>query len=100
MTLLGWLLSVSLCSPLPATRPCTCMSGPSLTTRRAARESLATFDAVFDGRVVRLTTVQDSAVMSGRGAFFRWREQYVTSVVSRRWKGAPTDTVTVHTPAD
>lgn len=30
----------------------------------------------------------------------RWREDHATLTVTRRWKGAPTDTVTVHTPSD
>ena len=99
MPLLAWLLSAALCTPLHLALPCTCVPATPPSSRAAALEFAASFDAVFEGRVLSVTTVPDSQAMSDHGAFHRWSEDRAHIAVTRRWKGAPTDTVRVHSAA-
>ena len=98
MTWVELLLAGSLCASRTPAPACSCLLGPPLTTRRAVAETVAAFDAVFEGVVVASTVELDSAVRGPGEPPYRWRELRATVAVSRRWKGAPADTVVVTTP--
>ena len=70
--------------------PCSCVRGPDLASRAEAA-AVDAFAAVFEGTVVR-TEYPDLRPGAPR-------ERQVTLTVGRRWKGVPTDTVIVRTPA-
>lgn len=98
ITLLAGIVSLSLCSPLPRALPCTCIPGPPLRTQDAVRKAATSFDEIFEGRVLHVADVPDSAVSSAGGGPLRWVNLRATVVVQRRWKGASADTVTFTTP--
>lgn len=82
---------------------CTCTPAPRLASRADVAAQLGTFAAVFEGRVVSASYVQDSVMAAGDSTrvprAFRWTDLEVTLTVSRHWKGEVGDTVTLRTPA-
>jgi hypothetical protein len=83
--------------------PCSCALGPGFTNRETAAMTVSAYSAVFEGTVVRMRFARDSGEFRDgsdkalRG--FRSDDLVVTVAVTRRWKGAHGDTITVRTPA-
>jgi hypothetical protein len=72
---------------------CTCVPGPPLTSRRIVRETAATYDAVFDGVIVKVTYFRPPRVKG----VFPLDEAVATVALTRRWRGRGPDTVVVRT---
>ena len=78
------------------TRRCSCIGGPGFTSSANAAATAATFDAVFEGRVVSMRIEDDS---TSPKTVFGYRDQHVVVTISigQRWRGAAADTIVVRT---
>ena len=89
--------------PMCGGPPCSCILSPGFTNRETAAATISAFSAIFEGTVVRIFFATDSVEFRyGNGnavTGHRTNDLVVTVAVTRRWKGAQGDTITVRTSA-